>query len=114
MKFCPKCGTLMIAKTINGRRVLVCPKCGYIEEAHGNPTVQSVRSTQIKSRSRTVVIVEGSVNVPPTATLIKGEVRCPKCGHDEVYAWQIQTRAADEPATTFYRCAKCGHTWREY
>jgi len=26
----------------------------------------------------------------------------------------IQTRAADEPPTRFYRCTKCGHTWREY
>ncbi|MEM4865380.1 MAG: hypothetical protein QXY09_02690 [Acidilobaceae archaeon] len=26
----------------------------------------------------------------------------------------MQTRAADEPPTRFYRCTKCGYTWREY
>jgi DNA-directed RNA polymerase subunit M len=25
-----------------------------------------------------------------------------------------QTRAADEPTTRIYRCAKCSNTWREY
>ncbi|MEM2262418.1 MAG: zinc ribbon domain-containing protein, partial [Ignisphaera sp.] len=53
-------------------------------------------------------------SAPPTAVLIKNEVRCPKCEYNEIYAWQIQTRAADEPPTTFYKCAKCGYTWREY
>jgi DNA-directed RNA polymerase subunit M len=26
----------------------------------------------------------------------------------------VQTRRADESATQFFRCTKCGHTWREY
>ncbi|MCD6114052.1 MAG: transcription factor S, partial [Thermoprotei archaeon] len=39
---------------------------------------------------------------------------CPKCGNREAYVWMMQTRAADEPPTRFYRCTKCGYTWREY
>ncbi|PIO07920.1 transcription factor S, partial [Candidatus Pacearchaeota archaeon CG10_big_fil_rev_8_21_14_0_10_35_219] len=30
------------------------------------------------------------------------------------YFWTMQTRAADESETKFYRCTKCDHTWREY
>ncbi|RLG87398.1 MAG: transcription factor S, partial [Thermoprotei archaeon] len=41
-------------------------------------------------------------------------VRCPRCGYDEVYYWEVQTRAADEPTTRFFKCARCGYVWREY
>lgn len=41
---------------------------------------------------------------------------CPKCEHPRAYFMQIQTRSADEPMTTFYKCcnAQCGHRWREW
>ncbi|RLG10996.1 MAG: transcription factor S, partial [Thaumarchaeota archaeon] len=39
---------------------------------------------------------------------------CPKCGNREAYYWAVQTRSADEPMTRFFRCTKCGYTWREY
>ncbi|KAK5884538.1 hypothetical protein CesoFtcFv8_018349 [Champsocephalus esox] len=40
---------------------------------------------------------------------------CPKCAHLRAYFMQIQTRSADEPMTTFYKCcqAQCGHRWRD-
>lgn len=43
------------------------------------------------------------------------EERCPKCGHDRAYFMQLQTRSADEPMTTFYRCCnpECNHNWRD-
>ena len=39
---------------------------------------------------------------------------CPKCSYKEAETWQEQTRSADEPSTTFFRCLKCRFTWREY
>ena len=41
---------------------------------------------------------------------------CPKCGHLRAYFMQIQTRSADEPMTTFYKCCEisCGHRWRDW
>ena len=40
---------------------------------------------------------------------------CPDCGHKKAFFMQIQTRSADEPMTTFYKCCdmKCGHRWRD-
>merc|ERR1712212_606843 len=43
------------------------------------------------------------------------EETCPKCSHNRAFFMQIQTRSADEPMTTFYKCCKmeCGHRWKE-
>jgi DNA-directed RNA polymerase subunit M len=42
------------------------------------------------------------------------DIDCPKCSEKKVVSWMEQTRASDEPPTRFYKCTKCGHTWREY
>lgn len=48
----------------------------------------------------------------------KGVARCTTCAKlGEEYGWeilsnQLQTRAADEPMTTLYRCVTCGKQWQ--
>ncbi len=111
MKFCPKCGALMVMDP--RRKVLRCTRCGY-EETSGSSRLVLSRTIVHTEREKLTIIEGGKAGVPPNAVLLKGQVRCPRCDSDEVYAWQMQTRAADEPPTTFYKCAKCGHTWREY
>ena len=39
----------------------------------------------------------------------------PACSHGEAFFMQLQIRSADEPMTTFFKCAKkgCGHRWNE-
>jgi DNA-directed RNA polymerase III subunit RPC11 len=42
------------------------------------------------------------------------DASCPKCEVTVKAAFkQIQIRSADEPATIFYRCIKCGTTWSQ-
>ena len=43
------------------------------------------------------------------------DVVCPNCGNGRAYFMQMQTRSADEPMTTFYKCTeqKCSITWRD-
>lgn len=41
------------------------------------------------------------------------EATCPKCSHKKAYFFQLQTRSADEPMTTFFRCVQCAHRWKE-
>lgn len=38
---------------------------------------------------------------------------CGKCKKQMCTYYQLQTRSADEPMTTFIRCANCGNQWRE-
>jgi len=37
---------------------------------------------------------------------------CRKCGSKECSYYQLQTRSADEPMTTFVTCIKCGCRWK--
>ena len=40
------------------------------------------------------------------------EFKCRKCGKRETNYYQVQTRSADEPMTTFVTCLNCGNHWR--
>ena len=41
------------------------------------------------------------------------DATCPNCSFRKAYFYQVQIRSADEPMTVFYKCADCGHQWRE-
>ena len=41
-----------------------------------------------------------------------GEFKCGKCGSRKCKWYQMQTRAADEPMTTFVTCTKCQRKWK--
>lgn len=45
----------------------------------------------------------------------KTEAECPKCSNGTAYYMALQTRSADEPMTTFYKCTNsaCGHRWND-
>lgn len=40
------------------------------------------------------------------------EFKCRKCGKKECTYYQLQTRSADEPMTTFITCLNCGNNWK--
>lgn len=40
--------------------------------------------------------------------------RCGKCGQRKTTYFQLQTRSADEPMTTFITCLHCGNRWKQY
>jgi transcription elongation factor S-II len=41
----------------------------------------------------------------------KGILKCPKCKSNKTSYYQLQTRSADEPMTTYANCL-CGHNWK--
>jgi len=98
---------MILRKT--SKPALVCPKCGYEK-----PLTEGVIYTKVRKRGKTeeiVVIEKGEEEkILPVTT----DVVCPNCGAREAYYWSVQTRSADEPMTQFFKCKKCGHTWREY
>ncbi|MBD3361396.1 transcription factor S [Candidatus Woesearchaeota archaeon] len=99
MKFCPKCGSILMPKG----KFLVC-SCGYKEAA-----TETKVSEKAKDEDHKIEVAEaGSGDVRSVV-----EEQCPKCGHMKCYTWEIQMRAADEPATRFFECQKCHHKWRD-
>lgn len=38
--------------------------------------------------------------------------KCGKCKKRRTTYYQMQTRSADEPMTTFVRCLECSHRWK--
>lgn len=86
-------------KIEKGKRCLAC-SCGY--------TSKSTMSMKEEIKNKDIEVMESQENVLP-----KVEIMCPKCKHNEAYWWEQQIRAADEPATRFFKCCKCEHTWRD-
>lgn len=115
MDFCPKCSSLLTPqKGKQGQgRILVCPSCGHTQPLSptGGDTYRVVDKIEHQPSEETVVITDeiAQQQTMPTVRMI-----CPKCGHKVAYYWQLQTRKGDEGMTAFYRCVKCGQTWREY
>ncbi len=106
MQFCPKCGLALIPTKKEKTVVLACPKCGG-ETKRALPTVQEFG----KPKESVVVIGKKDKDIQ---TLPTAKVTCQKCGHGEAFYWLVQTRGGDESSTQFFRCGKCGSTWREY
>lgn len=109
MEFCPKCGKVMVPKKKSSKVVLACPRCGYEKPLKEEVMVMKVPK---KSSSEEVVVIESEEE--DKVLPITGDVVCPRCGNRGAYYWSVQTRSADEPMTQFFRCTKCGYTWREY
>jgi len=105
--FCKKCGSILIPKRENDKTFLECPKCGYKEVAKSIEIKEKKEKKKAKENEIEVVYEEHEAMPVVEAT-------CPKCGNDKAYFFTMQTRAADEPETRFYKCTKCKHTWREY
>ncbi len=99
MQFCPKCGSILMPK----KGIIACPRCSYKSKQEAKEIKEKVAATKPLD-----VIEEEKTSYP----LVDRE--CPKCHHKKAYFWEIQTRAGDEPATQFFKCEKCKHTWRHY
>ena len=107
MQFCPKCKAMMKPEEDEktGEVELVCPNCGYREGAEEEAHI----TTEEQEKTDDVAVLDEKTTALPVT-----ENECPKCHNPKAYWWIEQTRSADEAPTRFYRCTKCGHTWREY
>jgi len=107
MEFCPKCGNLLIVVKKRGKPMLYCRKCNKSYKLKGKVEI----AEKVERKEREIIVMEkdeGLKEFPVT------DVICPKCGNGKAYWWMQQTRSADEPPTIFYRCTKCGYSWRSY
>ena len=106
MQFCPKCHTILLPIKKRNKTVMKCQACNYTSKKKENIILKE----EIKlAKEDKIEVIDKNIT-----TLPKTEMECPKCHHNRAYYWLVQTRAADEAATRFFRCTKCGHCWREY
>ena len=89
------------------KQSFLCPKCGA-EDPLDDSIVYSKGGAE---KDKVVVIGKKEMNLRTTP---QAKIICPKCENNTAYWWLVQTRGMDESSTQFYRCTKCGHTWREY
>jgi len=100
MEFCEKCGSVIMVS--DGKAV--CAGCGHKQKK--KPKIKS--SEKIMHGAGVAVVKQGD-DINPVV-----DMKCDKCKHGRAYFWTMQTRAADESETKFYKCVKCEHTWRAY
>ncbi len=93
----------MPQKDEKGNIRFVCRKCGTVTRT------KDLKIKEVKKNKEKIHFIDKKENELPTI-----KEKCPKCGNSTAYYWMIQTRAADEPPTKFYRCTKCSYTWRDY
>jgi DNA-directed RNA polymerase subunit M len=105
MEFCPKCGSLLVPENQDGRRVLICKKCGSTKDA-ADSRERYVLSKEMPEKDNVVVIREEVVPYPKT------KATCSKCGNTEAYYYSVQTRGGDESETVYMTCTKCKHVWK--
>ena len=111
VNFCPECSNLLRKRTMNGDAFLVC-RCGYsrkIEEYEIDLENDALKKKKALDKNLIIISEDDKILVHPIV-----DKYCPKCDHKKAEAWQEQTRSADEASTSFFRCVKCKHTWREY
>ena len=104
MLFCEKCGGLLIPKQQGKKTVMYCPKCGFKSK-----DTETIETKETIKQGKDIEVIDKEQESNPLV-----DQECPKCGHDKAYFWEVQTRAGDEPATQFFKCEKCKHTWRKY
>src|SRR5438445_1050668 len=99
---------MRVAKQKRKHKVLVCRKCGREYKIAGE---KLVISETIPTQKKGIVVMgkeEMSSELPST------KIVCPNCEFGQAFWWMQQTRTADEPPTLFYRCKRCGYSWRSY
>jgi transcription factor S len=108
MKFCPKCGSLLMPRKDAKGPVLACTSCKYTEKSK-EPIATKISESRPKAADIPIVTSDSEDSTLPTT-----EAKCEKCGNNDAYYWLIQTRAGDEPETKFLKCTACKHVWRDY
>lgn len=101
MEFCEKCGGVILVQA----NKVACAGCGH--KLKKKPKIEA--SEKAGQKEVIEVIKEDAGTQYPTT-----DMECPKCKNKKAYFWTMQTRAADETETKFYRCTKCKYTWRKY
>lgn len=102
-----------------------------LKDKNNNALRQSLRSCRINAehfckmsaaemaseerRRSDLALIEQNLREAKAAQDTEAETdqfRCGRCGQRRTKYYQLQTRSADEPMTTFVTCINCGNRWK--
>ena len=84
-------------------KVIMIPHLEQITHQEINPELWDTLLEEKKKRD---------INKYENRDKIDSEFKCRKCKSKNCSHYQMQTRSADEPMTTFVTCMDCGNRWR--
>lgn len=112
MLFCPLCHSLLLVQNTINELQFICHTCSYF-----HPVVSKIKKVKkFENKSEDEIFGQDGKAQKTQGKWFKHKfdlASCNKCGHNEAYFIQMQTRSADEPTTIFFQCVNCGNTWKE-
>lgn len=88
------------------------PDSGAAANAASSPTTAPAGAVAAEEDASAVAGASASAEGGQVMTIPCQNEDSP-CDSTKAYYIQIQMRSADEPATVFFKCVKCGHQWRQ-
>ncbi|KAK4526844.1 hypothetical protein GAYE_SCF28MG4762 [Galdieria yellowstonensis] len=106
MLFCRWCHNLLLLERQQDSYRFVCRTCPFYYQVEGKMErklfgLQKKQEADVLGGDKQWELADQT------------DAMCPRCSHQRAYFFQMQTRSADEPMSTFYRCVECGHQWKE-
>jgi DNA-directed RNA polymerase III subunit RPC11 len=102
MLMCPYCGNCLLVEKVSQMR-FYCPTCPYVRPI----TKALTKKLPVKRKVLDDVMGGGEGGAQMC------EAPCEKCGNKQASYIQVQIRSGDEGSTTFFRCTKCHHQWKD-
>lgn len=114
--FCVDCGNLL-DNIVENKDTLSCEMCHRQYDAaplsrlevvtqsasDAFPSTLRSKRSAVKTDMKDHEVEEGAII----------EEECPECGNQEMTFYTLQLRSADEGATVFYTCTRCGYKFRQ-
>jgi len=109
MRYCPRDLSMLNYEECEGNMGLACYFCPYFYKIpKGRPITYSIFPTK-----KSVDDVLGGADAWKNVDQTDAACTKPLCEGRRAFFMQVQTRSADEPMTTYYRCCKCANVWSE-
>lgn len=103
LKFCPKCGDILIPEKQGEKFFASCQKCGFSKQVK---QLKERENLEPKKKAEGVDIVR---NESPLATY---KHKCSKCGHGKAQIIDMGVFYSDEDNLILLKCGKCGYSER--
>ncbi|KAM0676648.1 hypothetical protein BDAP_002761 [Binucleata daphniae] len=81
-------------------------------EEYLDMTNEEMKSDELKTKDKDIIKNSLFDSQVPKIEAETDMFKCGKCKKNKTTYYQLQTRSADEPMTTFVRCVECNNRWK--